>query len=227
MDKLKTHCNTYIDTQTRDVQKSTQIYEYSMNSIDEIGKKIIVNECEKYTTINVKSGPILFKLITSKAIVDNRSTTNHLREQLNSLDTHIYECGNYTINFNFYVQGLELALKARGHNVEDLNLNLFKGYAACFDEKFREYTEKKKDDYVDGFDMTPKKLMTYAENKYNIMMRTKVWNIVSPDQKKIAALSSTVQELKDSKLKLAKAFSGKSRKATFNDRNDKDTDFWA
>ena len=54
--------------------------------------------------------------------------------------------------------------------------------------------------------MTPEKLMTYAENKYNIMMRDKVWNTLSPDQEKIVALSSTVQELKDSNLKLAKAF---------------------
>ena len=60
-----------------------------MNSINVVGKKSIVNEYEKYTTINIKSGPILFKLIKSKEIVDNRSTTNRLREQLNSLDTHI------------------------------------------------------------------------------------------------------------------------------------------
>ena len=186
-----------------------------------------MNECEKYTTINVNSGSILFKLITSKAIVDKRSTTNHLRKKINSLDTHIYEWGNHIINFNSYAQGLELALKARGHNVEDLNLDLFKGYDVCSDEKFREYIEKKKDDYEDGFDMTPEKLMTYTKNKYNIMMRDKVWNALSPDQEKIVALSSTVQELKDSNLKLAKAFSGRSRKATFNDRTGKYTDFWA
>ena len=170
---------------------------------------------------------MLFKLITSKAIVDNRSTTNHLRKQINSLDTYIYECGNHIINFNSYAQGLELALKARGHNVEDLNLDLFKGYVVCSDEKFREYIEKKKDDYEDGFDMTPEKLMTYAENKYNIMMRDKVWNALSSDQEKIVVLSPTVQELKDSNLKLAKAFPGKSRKAAFNDRKGKCTDFWA
>ena len=75
--------------------------------------------------------------------------------------------------------------------------------------------------------MTPEKLMTYAENKYNIMMRDKVWNALSSDQEKIVVLSPTVQELKDSNLKLAKAFPGKSRKAAFNDRKGKYTDFWA
>ena len=106
-------------------------------------------------------------------------------------------------------------------------MNLFKGYAACSDEKFREYIEKKQVDYEDGFDMTPEILMTYAENKYNTMIRDIVWNALSPDQERIVALSSTVQELKDINLKLAKAFSGKSRNATFNDRKGKDTDFWA
>ena len=87
-----------------------------MNSIDEVGKKRTVIECEKDATMNVKLGPMFFKLITSKAIVDNRSTTNHLR--FKSLDTHIYERGNHIINFNSYVQGIKLALKVRGHNVE-------------------------------------------------------------------------------------------------------------
>ena len=68
----------------------------------------------------------------------------------------------------------------------------FKGYAACSGEKFRECIEKKKDDYEDGFDMTQEKLMTYTENKYNIMMRDKVWNSLSPDQEKIVALISIV-----------------------------------
>ena len=144
MDEVKTNCNIYIDTQSRDAQNSAQMYECIMNSIDEVGKKRTVNECEKYTILNVKSGPIHFKLITSKVIVDNRSTTHHLREQLSSLYTHIYEYRNHIITFNSYVQGLELALKARGHKIEDLNLNLFKGYTTCSDENFREYIEKKR-----------------------------------------------------------------------------------
>ena len=68
----------------------------------------------------------------------------------------------------------------------------FKGYAACSDEKFRECIEKKKGDCEDRFDMTQVKLMTYTENKYNMMMRGKVWNSLSPDQEKIVALNSIV-----------------------------------
>ena len=40
--------------------------------------------------------------------------------------------------------------------------------------------------------MTQEKLMTYTENKYNIMMRDKVWNSLSPGQEKIVALISIV-----------------------------------
>ena len=64
-----------------------------MSSLSEVGKKTIANENDEYTEANIKSGPLLYKVITSKAIVDNRSTTNHIRYQLGALDTYIYECG--------------------------------------------------------------------------------------------------------------------------------------
>ena len=155
-----------------------------MNTLDKIRKKRIVNECEKYTTRNIISGHMLFKLITSKTIVDNRSTTNHLREQLSSLDTYMYECGNDIIKFNIHAQNLELTLKARGQEVRDLILHLFKGYAVYSDETFRGYVEKKKYEYEDGEDTTSAKLMTFAENRYNNMKRDNVWNELSPDQEK-------------------------------------------
>ena len=71
MNQLHVHCNVNIDTPSCNAQNSAQIYEYIMNIIDEAGKRIIVNESEKYTIRNIKSGPILFKLIMSKEIVDN------------------------------------------------------------------------------------------------------------------------------------------------------------
>ena len=78
----------------------------------------IANENDEYTEANIKSEPLLCKVITSKAIVDNRSTTNYLRYQLGALDTYIYECGNDILKFNQYVQGLELSLKARGEKLK-------------------------------------------------------------------------------------------------------------
>ena len=148
-----------------------------------------MDECEKYTTRNNRSGPILFKLIPSKVIVDNQSTTNHLREQLNSLYIYMYECGNDIIKFNTHAQNLELALKVRGHEVQDLILHLFKGYVAYSDEKIRGYVEKKKYEYEDGEDTILAKLMAFAENRYNNMKREDVWIEVSPDQENIVALT--------------------------------------
>ena len=160
------------------------MYQCIMSSLSEVGKKTIANENDEYTEANIKSGPLLYKVITSKAIVDNRSTTNHLRYQLGALDTYIFECGNDILKFNQYVQGLELSLKAREEKAEDLNLNLFTGYEACSDEKFRQYISKKRDDYEDGTNpnLTTKQLITYAEKKFNTMKRDHKWNSLSSDQ---------------------------------------------
>ena len=159
--------------------------------------------------------------------MDNRSTTNYLRYQFGALDTYIYECGNDILKLNQYVQELELSLKARGEKAEYLNLNLFTGYEAWSDEKFRQYISKKRDDYEDGTNpnLTPKQLMTYAENKFNTIKRDHKWNSLSPDQEKVVALSTTVRELQDTNLKLATAFKSQSKKS--NKKGRSNTDKWA
>ena len=48
--QLDIHCDIYIDTQSRDAQNSTQMYEFIMNIIDEADKRRIVYESEKNTT---------------------------------------------------------------------------------------------------------------------------------------------------------------------------------
>ena len=101
----------------------------------------------------------------------------------------MYECGNDIIKFNTHAQNLELALKVRGHEVQDLILHLFKGYVAYSDEKIRGYVEKKKYEYEDGEDTILAKLMAFAENRYNNMKREDVWIEVSPDQENIVALT--------------------------------------
>ena len=93
LDDLKTSWKSYIDQQTRDAQNSAQMYQWILSILSKVGKKTIANENDEYTEAKIKSGPLLYKVITSKAIVDNRSTTNHLRYQLGALDTYIYECG--------------------------------------------------------------------------------------------------------------------------------------
>ena len=150
LDDLKTTCKFYIDQQTRDAQNSAQMYQCIMSSLSEVGKKTIANENNEYTESNIKSRPLLYKVITSKVIMDNRYTTNHLRYQIGALDTYIYESGNDILKFNQYVQGLELSFKTREEKAEDLNLNLFTGYEACSDETFRQYISKNRDDYEEG-----------------------------------------------------------------------------
>ena len=108
-----------------------------------------------------------------------------------------------------------------------MNLNIFTGYGACSDEKFRQYIRKKRDGYEDGTnpDLTPKQVMTCAENKFNTMKRDHKWNSLSPDQEKVVALSTTARELQDTNLKLTTAFKNQSKKS--NKKGKSDIDKWA
>ena len=117
-----------------------------MSSLREVGKKTISNKNDEYTISNIKSGPLLYNVITSKVIVDNYCTTNHLRYQLGALDMYIYKYGSDILKSNQYVQRPELSLKAKGEKSDDLNFNLFTGYETYSDKNFRQYISIKTDD---------------------------------------------------------------------------------
>jgi len=78
--------------------------------------------------------------------------------------------------FNDYVQEIITNLEARGERLDDLMVNLFKGYKADSDKAFIFYNGLKKNDFEEGKDLSPETLMVYAENKYMTMEKSSLWN---------------------------------------------------
>jgi hypothetical protein len=67
--------------------------------------------------------------------------------------------------------------------------NLFKGYKATTDNVFVKYIEKKEEDYDDGHDIQPMRLMELARIEEN------KWKAPSEDSTKIIALQAQVKLL--------------------------------
>ena len=88
----------------------------------------------------------------------------------------------------------------------DIMINLFKEYQVASDGEFVRYINIKRDQYNDGYNISPDKLMTSALNKFEIMRKYNKWNTMSPDQEQIVALASVVEKLKENNLKLSKSF---------------------
>jgi hypothetical protein len=83
-------------------------------------------------------------------------------------------------------------------------VHLFSGYDQAQDCVFRDYILTKKTDWEEGKPMTPDQLMTYALNKYTVRKNCKIWGQKSAEEQ-IVALTSTIDELRDANLKLAKS----------------------
>eukprot|EP00957_Ditylum_brightwellii_P132499 10104407-Ditylum_brightwellii.AAC.1 len=82
-------------------------------------------------------------------------------------------------------------------------INLFKAYFVVSGGNFVRYMRTKKDDYDDGVDIKPDKLMSDALNKYNIHVQQGAWNTMSPEQEQTVTLTLTVKKLKDDNLCLS------------------------
>ena len=70
--------------------------------------------------------------------------------------------------FNLYVVQLPNTLTARGQEILEMMMNVFKGYPGTADEDFVRYIQNKRDDHKDGSHrLKLKTLMFLAINRYN------------------------------------------------------------
>ena len=166
--------------------------------------KILLLE-DKYTLtdglISLPAGTLLLRIVIRESIVDTNATQRHLREQLSKLDTYAI-CVNGDIEkLNQHAQDVINSLNARGATNQDMMPNLFKAYEAVPDKTFTAYILKKKDDYDEGMDMTPQRLMKLAENKYRMLVQDGLWQAPDEQAEKIIALEAQIKELKKSKNK--------------------------
>ena len=209
LENVQAHVDMYIQQQNHHAQNSVQMFKCISSSITEAAHLKIIMETETYTRHGAEAGPILFKLLMQKAIVDTCSTMNYFHENLSSLDTYMASINSDIIEFNKYVKLNCDSLIAHGEGCDNLMVNLFKGYASAGDDNFVQYMADHRMQYDDGANYTPECLMSLALNKYTNLSCNKQWGALLPDQEKIVALTADIKTIKDTNLKLSKILTSK------------------
>ena len=73
----------YVSKNTRQAQNSFLMYHFISNSLNEAVQLNIVVESHNYTLWGTPVGELIFKLLIKTSIIDTRSTSSHLIENLN------------------------------------------------------------------------------------------------------------------------------------------------
>ena len=79
----------YLNNEERRAQNDAQMYHCIKNLLTCEAESKILAERESYHINNVPSGPLLFKLLMQKAIIDTWATASLMRENLLNLDSYI------------------------------------------------------------------------------------------------------------------------------------------
>jgi hypothetical protein len=154
---------------------------------------------EAYTIAGQPSGSCLLKVIIGKSTVDTIATVHVLRNSIANLEVKMKEMNGDVKAFNLHVTQVRNSLIARGETVNELMLNLFKGYAAVDDEAFTRYIGRKQDAYEDGTVITAEALMMSALNKYELRVENGTWNAISRKDERIIALQAQIESLAKTK----------------------------
>ena len=217
---------SYIQGQSRSAQDAVQLYRCLMSSILKEGKKKILVWEDQYTVDGYGSGNLLLKVIVRESHLDTNATLASIRTKLTDLDRYLPSIGHDILKFNTYVKLLVDGIRLRGETMQDLLVNLFKGYMACSDSEFVAYMKCKLDYFEEGNSLEPDNLMKNAAEKYKTLLQQGLWNAPDANEEKILALQAEINKMKKSNQKSSKKGSKKTdtkttkkeRPAWFNSR---------
>lgn len=196
-EKVKSHAETYVNTQTRRAQDSFMLYNCIMNTLSDGAQKQVRNRglVTPFTINGRGSGTLLLKVVIMVSHVDTRATVTAVRTKLSSLDRAMRELESDVEKFNDHVLSLISQLYARGEQTQDLLVNLFKGYKACKDAEFVEYIKKKEDSYEEGGEVEYNQLMDWAVNKFKARKEAGTWCQKSTEEETLIALQAQLKDL--------------------------------
>ena len=126
--ETRDHALTDMNDPNRRVQNSFQMHIFLAKSLTNEGHIKIMQEADSYRSKGIAIGALYFKLLTSKAVVDTRSTASYLRENLTSLESCVASVNSNVDSFKLYVKENRQGLKVRGERMDNIMMNLFKGY---------------------------------------------------------------------------------------------------
>ena len=195
IDEIAAHDNSYMTLADRRAQDNAALFSCLMNSISKVGKEKVALRAKDYSSGREPSGPLLLKVIISESHLDTSATILTIRTNLHKLHEYLPSVGHDIVKFNRYVEHQVLALRARGHHSTDLVVNLFEAYKTSSDKNFVDYIRKKEDDWMEGRPMEVEQLMNSAKHKYLLLVQAKKWNAPSPEEAKLMALQSKIEQV--------------------------------
>ena len=182
----------------RDAQNAEILYNCLMASVaDEIiarvnldpGRFVLEVDGEK-----INDGTCFLKAIIDDTYTNTLSSATTARENLSSLDSFMEKLPKSDITkLNQHVRENIKELEAANETTTDLVMNLFKGYAKAKDKVFRQWLQRKKDDYITKKDLiNPNGLdfMEQVENYYKDRLRSNEWMKLDEDQQTTLALKA-------------------------------------
>lgn len=197
---LREHVETYAHQPNRAAQDSMMLFQCLKNSLTDAARaKILLHRIDYTTDTNIASGPLLLKVIVRESYNDTNATVKFIRSRLSNLAAYMKSIDSDIGKFNQYVQDQLDSLNARGQVTNDLLSNLFLGYAAASDRNFVAYIGKKEDEYDEGANIEPVRLMQLAQDKYQTLVEGGLWNAPTEEESKIMALEAEVKKIKSSK----------------------------
>ena len=164
--QVRKDAKQYEGRPNRASQDSQMLADCILNSLTSDARNTVTLYANEYTVQKVKSGACMLKVVIRESHIDTNATTRILREELNKLDAFMVSIDSDITKFNKQVKNIIEQLHARGETTQDLLANLFKAYKAASDKGFVEYIQKKQDEYDEGKEVHPDKLMLLAENKF-------------------------------------------------------------
>ena len=186
-----------LNNESRISQNSKILFDLLMNSLTAKGAQRIQVWRSQYTVDGMDAGACLFKIIVRESYLDSNATVSTIRLNLTNLDEYIRTNGSDLVAFNAYVQSQVDGLKARGHTTSDLVVNLFKGYKAVEDDKFKVYLQGIENGHEDGSaEVDAPTLMLRAVNFYKTRLTRNEWEQPTEQQREVLALQTQVESLK-------------------------------
>jgi hypothetical protein len=192
-----------VHSQTRAKKNNTRISICLAKSLAADAQARLLTYRNEYTFDRVKDGPLMYKIIMRLATINSVSTTQTLRNNLQSLGMYVAMVSSNIDKVHSKFDKNYSQLITRGATVNDPIGILFEAYLVVPCHHFKSYICQQHKDYLDGklTTITHEALMTSAKQKFDWLKTNGLWGAKSPDDKKIFAMTATLNALKG-KLKL-------------------------
>ena len=204
--QIRDHAELYMSRNDRRAQNALMMANTINASLTVSGKREFLDKKDKCMVNGMEHGPLLFKIIASRIIVDTQATDTAARDNLAALGEYMKTCKGDIKQFNKYVKEQRDILLGRGTDSSDLIPHLLRGYKKCTYAPFVTYMTTVEDRYNDrSQEHTATQIMDLALNYYDSKKTLKQWGSPDESQKTVLALQAELSKLRLKQSTKAKA----------------------